>query len=151
MRDTNGNLLVDLNAAGSKGVIPVPAAGTSIVLEDGVQITFDTPAGGNYKIGDYWNFTARTIDASVEELTQAPPRGVHHHFCRLALVTLPNAVTDCRTLWPPEVGGEGCECTICVSAEVAQSGRADDPNGGRTGEGRRRRHDLSGHRHLQFG
>ena len=122
VRDTNGNLLVDLNAAGSKGVIPVPAAGTSIVLEDGVQITFDTPAGGNYKIGDYWNFTARTIDASVEELKQSPPRGVHHHFCRLGLVTLPNSVTDCRTLWPPETGDEGCECTICVSAESHNQG-----------------------------
>ena len=122
VRDTNGILLVDLNAAGSKGVIPVPAAGTSIVLEDGVQITFDTPAGGNYKIGDYWNFTARTIDASVEELKQSPPRGVHHHFCRLGLVTLPNSVTDCRTLWPPEFGDEGCECTICVSAESHNQG-----------------------------
>ena len=42
VRDTNGNLIVDLNASGSKGD---PGAGrrTSIVLEDGVQITFDTP------------------------------------------------------------------------------------------------------------
>src|SRR5438874_143650 len=37
VRDTNGNLLVDLNAPGAKGVIPVPATGASIVLEDGVQ------------------------------------------------------------------------------------------------------------------
>ena len=122
VRDTNGNLLVDLNAPGSKGVIPVPAAGVSIVLEDGVQITFDTAAGGKYKIGDHWNFAARTADASVEELKQAPPRGVHHHFCRLALVSLPNSVTDCRTLWPPEAAGEGCECTVCVSAESHNQG-----------------------------
>jgi len=103
-------------------VIPVPATGVSIVLEDGVQITFDTPAGGKYKIGDYWNFAARTADASVEELKQAPPLGVHHHFSRLALVTFPNSVTDCRTLWPPEVAGEGCECTVCVSAESHNQG-----------------------------
>ncbi|MGE5217805.1 MAG: DUF6519 domain-containing protein [Chloroflexota bacterium] len=122
VRDTNGNLLVDLNAPGAKGVIPVPATGTSIVLEDGVQITFDTPAGGNYKIGDYWNFAARTADASVEELKQAPPLGVHHHFSRLALVTFPSSVTDCRTLWPPEVAGEGCECTVCVSAASHNQG-----------------------------
>ena len=122
VRDTNGNLLVDLNAPGAKGVIPVPGTGTSIVLEDGVQITFDTPAGGQYKIGDYWNFAARTADASVEELKQAPPLGVHHHFSRLALVTFPSSVTDCRTLWPPEVAGEGCECTVCVSAESHNQG-----------------------------
>ncbi len=122
VRDTNGNLLVDLNAPGSKGVIPVPAAGMSIVLEDGVQITFNTPAGGKYKIGDYWNFAARTADASVEELKEAPPLGVHHHFCRLGLVSFPNSVTDCRTLWPPEVAGEGCECTVCVSAESHNQG-----------------------------
>src|SRR6185295_15841448 len=58
VRDTNGVLIVDLNASGSKGVIPVPVAGTSIVLEDGVQITFNTAAGGKYKAGDYWNFAA---------------------------------------------------------------------------------------------
>ena len=121
-RDTNGNLLVDLNAPGSKGVIPVPASATSIVLEDGVQITFDTPAGGKYKIGDYWNFAARTADASVEQLQKAPPLGVHHHFCRLGLVTFPSSVTDCRTLWPPEFGGEGCECTVCVSADQHNQG-----------------------------
>jgi len=122
VRDTNGNLLVDLNAPGSKGVIPVPASGTSIVLEDGVQITFDTPASGKYKIGDYWNFAARTADASVEQLQKAPPLGVHHHFCRLGLVTFPSSVTDCRTLWPPEFGGEGCECTVCVSADQHNQG-----------------------------
>ncbi len=122
VRDTNGNLLVDLNAPGSKGVIPVPAGGTSIVLEDGVQITFDTPAGGNYKIADYWNFAVRTADASVEKLQKAPPLGGHHHFCRLGLVTFPASVTDCRTLWPPEFGGEGCECTVCVGADQHNQG-----------------------------
>ena len=66
VRDTNGNLLVDLNAPGSKGVIPVPIPGTSIILEDGVQVTFDTPASGTYHIADYWIFAARTADASVE-------------------------------------------------------------------------------------
>jgi hypothetical protein len=122
VRDTNGNLLVDLNAPGSKGVIPVPAAGAAIILEDGVQITFNTAASGTYKVGDYWNFAARTADASVEELKEAPPLGAHHHFCRLALVSFPNSVTDCRTLWPPEVAGEGCECTVCVSAESHNQG-----------------------------
>lgn len=122
VRDTNGTLVVDLNAPGSAGVIPVPAAGTSIVLEDGVQITFNTAAAGNYHLGDYWNFAARTADASVETLTAEPPRGVHHHYARLGLVTFPGTVTDCRTLWPPEFGDESCECTVCVSAEAHNQG-----------------------------
>ena len=25
--------------------------------------------------------------------------------------------TDCRVLWPPIAEGEGCDCTVCVSAE----------------------------------
>ncbi len=121
VRDTNGNLLIDLNAAGANGVIPVPPAGTSIVLEDGVQITFNTPAAGNYRIGDYWNFTARTADASVEELHEAPPYGVHHHFSRLALVTFPNSVTDCRTLWPAEAGGISRARSLTLRGQGAET------------------------------
>jgi len=121
--DTNGNLLVDLNAAGSSGVIPVPATGTSIVLEDGVQVTFDTPTTGIYRVGDFWCFAARTADASVEKLLQAPPKGIHHHFCRLAIVTFPNPPSDCRHLWPPDFGGEGCcECSVCVTADSHNQG-----------------------------
>ena len=116
--DTNGDLIVDLDLPGSVGVIPVPASGTSIVLEDGVQVTFrTTPTGGAHHVGDYWNFAARTADGSVEALTEAPPRGVHHHFARLAIVTLPGDVTDCRTLWPPHFGDTGCDCTVCVAPQ----------------------------------
>jgi hypothetical protein len=111
--DTNNNLLVNLDAPGSTGVIPVPAEGTSIILEDGVQITFNTPdkiddppppnhkRPGVYLVGDFWCFTARTADASVEELVEAPPRGIHHHYCRLAIVTIPNAAADCRHVCGP--------------------------------------------------
>jgi len=120
--DTDGHLLVDLDAPGSSGLIPVPAAGTSIVLEDGVQITFDTPASGAYRVGDYWQFAARTADASVEELDQAPPRGIHHHYGRLALVTFPNPPTDCRVFWPPDSGGASCDCTVCVTAASHNQG-----------------------------
>jgi hypothetical protein len=122
--DTNGNLLVDLDATGSDGLIPVPAAGTSIILEDGVQITFDTPANGIYRVADFWSFAARTADASVEILSQAPPRGIHHHFCRLAIVTFPNSISDCRIFWPPNFGGENdcCDCSVCVTAELHNNG-----------------------------
>jgi hypothetical protein len=120
--DTNNNLLVDLDAPGSTGLIPVPAQGASIILEDGVQITFDTPANGTYRVGDFWCFAARTADASVEKLVEAPPRGIHHHYCRLAVVTFPNPPTDCRHLWPPPFGEAGCDCSVCVTAESHNSG-----------------------------
>jgi hypothetical protein len=110
---------------GGPAVIEVPASGTPFILEDGVEITFTTdPNGGAFRPGDYWVFVARTADASVEELTEAPPRGVHHHYCRLAVITLPDIVIDCRTFWPPSFGdtGESCDCTICVSADQHNQG-----------------------------
>jgi len=87
---------------GGPVVIDVLAAGTPFILEDGVQITFTTdPDGGAFRPGDYWIFVARTADASVEELNEAPPRGIHHHYCRLAVVTFPNAAADCRHICGP--------------------------------------------------
>src|SRR5262245_44282410 len=110
---------------GGPAVIEVPASGTPFILEDGVEITFTTdPNGGAFRPGDYWVFVARTADASVEELTEAPPRRVHHHYCRLAVITYPDIVLDCRTFWPRSFGGEGesCDWTICVSADQHNQG-----------------------------
>jgi hypothetical protein len=88
-----------------------------------VQISFTAdPVGGSYRVGDYWVFAARTADASVEQLEKAPPLGIHHHYGRLAIVTFPATVTDCRMLWPPEVSAEGCDCTVCVTAESHNAG-----------------------------
>ncbi len=88
-----------LDAAG--GVMPVPAAGTTVMLENGVQVSFDLDAQGEFKVADYWTFAASVADASVELLQKAPPRGIHRHYGRLAIVTFPATVTDCRVLWPP--------------------------------------------------
>ncbi len=115
-----------VDAAG--GVVPVPAtAGQPIVLEDGVEISFDTdPTPGSFRVMDYWVFAARTADASVEILTAEPPRGILHHYCRLAVVTFPQTVVDCRTFWPPDFGGgEGrdCACAACVTPESHASGQ----------------------------
>jgi hypothetical protein len=118
--DSNNNVVADVDASG--GVIPVPASG-NIVFEDGVQVEFSVSGTGDFHSADYWLVAARTVDASIDILTQAPPRGIHHHFCRLAIVTFPDIVTDCRTLWPPEFGeGGGCDCTECVSAESHNNG-----------------------------
>ena len=124
VRDSAGNIYANLDEAGGTGLIEVPAPGTSLILENGVQVTFTTaPDDGAFRSGDYWIFAARTADASVEELDAAPPRGVHHHYCRLAVVTFPNAVLDCRKFWPPPVSdAESCDCTLCVSAEQHNEG-----------------------------
>ena len=101
VRDGSGGTFHDLDAPGGTGLIPVPPPGTSLILEDGVQVTFTTEQTGEFRPADYWVFAARTADASVEVLDHAPPRGVHHHFCRLAVVTFPDTLVDCRTFWPP--------------------------------------------------
>jgi uncharacterized protein DUF6519 len=115
----------DLGAAGSTGDIPVPPAGTTLILENGVTISFDeNPAGGSFQTGDFWTFAARTADGSVETLTKAPPRGIHHHYARLSIVdfSVPSA-TDCRTKWPPSSGEEcGCCCTCTVGDGVESFG-----------------------------
>ena len=72
---------------------------------------------------DHLVIAARTLDASVEDLTNAPPRGTQHHYARLgfwdvAAGTLP----DCRTHWPPAAGGADCTCTECVTPESHASG-----------------------------
>ena len=92
------------------GVITVPAAGTPIVLEDGSRSRFGVdPAGGDLRTGDYWVFAARTADASVEELVEEPPRGIHHHYCRLAILDFSDkgGPEDCRTIWPLPCRCEG--------------------------------------------
>jgi hypothetical protein len=118
--DAANNVVADVDANG--GVIPVPASG-SLVLEDGIQVEFNVAQpGGEFHTGDYWVIAARTVDASIDLLVQAPPKGIHHHFCRLALITFPDSVTDCRTLWPPDFGEQGCDCTECVTAESHNNG-----------------------------
>jgi Family of unknown function (DUF6519)/Right handed beta helix region len=92
--------------------------------EEGVEILFDAESAGEFRSGDWWAFTARAADALVEELVAEPPRGIHHHYLRLAVVDFTSgSVADCRTLWPPDAGaGGGCECTVCVSPEEHASG-----------------------------
>jgi hypothetical protein len=128
VRDGNGREVFDLNGAASTGAIPIMADGDSFLLEDGIRITFHLNAAtGRFRVADYWVFAARTADASIEVLEKTPPRGVHHHYCRLAILT-PNSTTDCRIPWPPRFGGGDtrveacCDCTVCVTAELHNSG-----------------------------
>ncbi len=114
--DGAGNVLVDLDAPGADGTIPVPPGGGAVRLESGIQIRFTLdPGSGVFQVADYWNFAARVAGGTIDELDRAPPRAIHHHFARLAMVTFPSTATDCRHLWPPELGGDNCACNVCVT------------------------------------
>jgi hypothetical protein len=112
----------DLDAVGSTGVINVPAAGTSLLLDNGVTVSFSSAGAKGFRAGDYWVFAARTADASVEVLANEPPRGIHHHYVRLGIWDVAaEVVTDCRHPWPPRGEGHDCSCTECVTPESHNS------------------------------
>lgn len=124
VRRADGSVFHDLNASASSNGIPVPPAGTVLALENGILIELELPDGGEYRTGDYWVFKARAADGTIDILDAAPPRGIHHHYARLAVVTLPNVQEDCRIHWPPATGGQSCDCTVCVHPEAHNSGVA---------------------------
>ena len=106
VRDSAGNVIVDLGTAAATGTIPVPlAAATEVVLESGVRVSFSAdPAGGSFRTGDHWIFAARSIDGFLESLVDAPPRGLHHHYAPLAIVRWPDLAIDQRTPLLPQTG-----------------------------------------------
>ena len=63
-------LFQDLGATGSTGVTQVPAAGTALLLENGVTVSFASTGAKGFRAGDHWEFAARTADASVEPIHQ---------------------------------------------------------------------------------
>ncbi len=118
----------DLDAPASNGSIPVPGPDTTLILENGITVTFSlsSPTGG-FNIADFWTFAARTADGSVDELAAAPPQGIHHHYTKLSIVTFtdPPSYTDCRTPWPSCGGNDdcGCCCTCTVGDGVTSTGK----------------------------
>ena len=102
------------------GLIDVVAG--PIAIEDGVNVAFSVdPAGGAFRLGDYWVFAARTADASVEILTDAPPRGIEHHYLQIGVISgLGGAmeVQDCR----PRPQDCACCCTVSVGSTENQQG-----------------------------
>jgi hypothetical protein len=96
----------------ASGLIPITT--NPIELEDGVRVRFALAGAGEFHIGDYWVFAARTADGSVELLDEAPPRGILHHYAHLGVITDLTGGTDpedCRNLQPECCGG--C-CTVNV-------------------------------------
>lgn len=97
------------------GEIPVPPPGTTLILEDGITVTFGWDSTrAPFNSGDFWTFAARTADGSVEMLNNAPAQGIYHHYAPLAIVSFPSTVTDTRVPWPPECG---CCCSISLRPE----------------------------------
>lgn len=115
IRDQAGTVLVDLDAPGAAGLIPVPVDGTYVSLEDGVEAALTlAPGSGGAHINDNWSFISRFADTSVEVLSAAPPQDYHHHYCRLAMVSAAGGdftvvLEDCRD----PLDGDCC-CTVTV-------------------------------------
>ena len=120
------------NTATSTGV---GVTGAWIPLEDGVEVQFGT---GSFRTGDYWVIPARTATGEIEWPPFAipntapvaqPPRGIAHHFCRLALLSFDaekkawTIADDCRPLFPPIT--EPC-CTRDALHVVGTSWSNDD-------------------------
>jgi hypothetical protein len=124
VRRADGTVFHNLNASASSDGIPVPPPNTVVALELGILVEFGLAPAGEYRTGDYWTVTARAADGSIDLLDEARPRGIHHHYARLAVVTLPATQEDCRIHWPPAGGGESCDCTVCVHAEAHNAGTA---------------------------
>ena len=117
-------LITDLGAAGSTGEIPIPSSGAAIILENGITVSFGTT--GSFNTGDFWTFAARTADGSIEQLNDAPPRGIHHHYTGLSVVNFDTGTaTDCRNPWSCCNGEDscGCCCTVTVGDGVESFGK----------------------------
>lgn len=98
--------------------------GVAITIENGITITFGPGAADTLHAGDYWVFAARTADGTIDTLVDAPPRGILHHYAKLALVTSgtpPVVITDCRIFWPPTMAAhEGCCSQVVKPGEDIQ-------------------------------
>ncbi|WP_299621884.1 DUF6519 domain-containing protein [Pelagibius sp.] len=91
--------------------IAVPGGNDGYIpLEDGVEIGFE--AGTTYRAGDYVMIPARYETNDIEwpedpvsgDLLRLPPHGIHHAYCKLALLTNDGGwslLSDCRDLFPP--------------------------------------------------
>ncbi len=114
----DGTELTLLNNA-SDGLIHLTPADNAVILENGVMITLDLVGGNNANVGDHWCIAARTADADIEHLPQAPPLALHHHYCHLGYVesdgnVFVGEVEDCRPVFPPLTAiNPGC-CTRVV-------------------------------------
>lgn len=124
VRLEDGSTVIDLNSSGKSDGIPLPSTGGKVMLENGILVEFNLEdKDSEFKTGDYWIFAARSVDGTIEILDHSPPRGIHHHYARLAIVTPKTKhISDCRIHWPPTTEGNSCDCTVCVHPETHNDG-----------------------------
>jgi hypothetical protein len=95
----------------SAGLVSL-TTGSWLDLEDGLQVEF---GNGTYETGDYWLIPARTLTGDVEwpldtsnNPIPEPPKGIHRHFCKLAVVQFDGTAwtvsTTCMPTFPPLTG-----------------------------------------------
>jgi len=99
----------------------LPATSGDIALADGVTVEL---GGHDFIPGDFWLFTTRTVDRSVERLIEAPPRGVRHAYYLLAGIT--RAKPD--NLTPESVVAEDLRARFAPLPELDASRVAFDPS-----------------------
>ena len=116
-RASGGAVLADLTDATGPGVFPAPPPGEFVELEAGIAIQIGFAAGPQkVRVGDHWIFRARAVTGTIDNLSAAPPAGIHHHYTRLAVVEgdalgFQDPVEDCRNPINPD---EVCCCTFVV-------------------------------------
>jgi hypothetical protein len=89
------------DGAGQASAVYDDIATPAMNLGDGVHIQF---GGSDLRSGDYWHFTTRTADGSVEALTNAAPAGIVRHWCPLAVLRwAPSPLTSPPTSPPSGV------------------------------------------------
>jgi hypothetical protein len=99
IRNAAGDVVADLSAPDSGGIVTIPAGGGTFLLENGIVARFSTAdGGGRFHQGDHWIFAARAADASVDVMDAARPRGIHHHYAKLGIYRPGPSPTvdDCR-------------------------------------------------------
>jgi len=106
-----------------RGVVPLDDKMVKLG-DDGVEVAFTldpSAAHNDFYVGEYWLFAARTAAPRSEELKEASPRGIHHHYGCLAVVDNDGHPQDCRVKYSPhqtEATSDASEFQICVTAQA---------------------------------
>jgi len=107
----------DVTATVSPAGMAWKVLSTDTLLQDGILVRFgEQPNGRGFLVGDYWTFAVRYDNASVENLTDAIPRGSYRHYARLAVIDGESVIDlrrkPCQTssTTPTPVDEDDCDC-----------------------------------------
>lgn len=119
---------------------------SAVAIEGGIRLLF---SDGSFRPGDYWQFAARAVDASIDFPPGAqPPMGVKRHYAPLGIILMtegtdgvrkPELLLDCRKLFPPLTGISAEDVSFdnseCQLPDVATVQDAIETLCDRTGDG----------------